>query len=118
MTIKIQTIDEQPLLIAAKGVVLGEGAASEPSPDESQTKLCRQWLARATPTHDSSLSSFWVKHVIENWAGTPISNGALIVAAHETGFPISRESDATHPNVNIGLTSSDVEEFDCGCGHP
>ena len=111
-------MDHQSLSISEKGVVADELASLEPAPQESQTELCRQWLSRAKPTTASKLSSFWVKHVVENWAGTPISNGALIVAAHAAGFPLSRDPDATHANVNIGLSSNDVEEFDCGCGHP
>lgn len=115
VTGKIQTTDHQSLTIGPAGVTTAEDI--EPI-DPQQLKLCQQWLSRAEPTPTPTLSSFWLKHVVENWAGAPISNGAIIVAAYQAGFPIAREANAKTGNVNIGLTSSDVEEFDCGCGHP
>jgi len=86
--------------------------------DQKEIDLCHQWLSRATIANPPQLSSFWIKHVVENWAGQNVSNGALIVAAFEAGFEIAKPKDEAGPNVAIGLDSTDIREFDCGCGHP
>ena len=117
---EIRTIDHLPLSIDERGVCDPSDSQQVRSNllEPKQIELCKQWLSRATKSETPSISSFWVKHVVESWAGTSISNGALIVAAYEAGFPIARERNATDANVTIGLHSTDVEEFDCGCGHP
>ena len=56
--------------------------------------------------------------MVENWAGKEISNGALIFAAFEAGFEIAKPEGEAGSSVSIGLDSTDLREFDCGCGHP
>ena len=71
------------------------------------------------PLHSHPNSAvFGVKHVVENWAGQKISNGALIVAAYQAGFEIEKPADEAGANVTLGLDATDLREFDCGCGHP
>ncbi len=118
------TNDHRSLTIVASGI-LSHGSADDQHPtldqekiDQKEIDLCHQWLSRATIANPPQLSSFWIKHVVENWAGQNISNGALIVAAFEAGFEIAKPIDEAGPNVAIGLDSTDIREFDCGCGHP
>jgi hypothetical protein len=59
-----------------------------------------------------------VKHVVENWAGQKICNGALIVAAYQAGFEIAKPAGESGVSVTLGLDATDLREFDCGCGHP
>lgn len=113
------TNDHRSLRIVARGIV-GNGLTEDQNAvvDQKEIALCHQWLSRATVANPPQLSSFWIKHVVENWAGQSVSNGALIVAAFEAGFEIAKPIDEVGPNVTIGLDSTDIREFDCGCGHP
>ncbi|MAI73201.1 MAG: hypothetical protein CMM01_20160 [Rhodopirellula sp.] len=113
------TNDQRSLKIIASGIIAPDSSEDEhPAIPRKQIDLCLQWLSRATVASPPQFSSFWVKHVIENWAGQEISNGALIVAAFEAGFELSKPKDEEGSNVSIGLESTDLREFDCGCGHP
>ena len=86
--------------------------------DDRQIELCKRWFSQAEATEAPCLNSFWLKHVVENWAGEEISNGAVIIAAYQSGFPIGHDTDRETANVNIGVSTACVDEFDCGCGHP
>jgi hypothetical protein len=114
LTNQVQTIDGQQLLISSQGVCFGE-VTSDPV-DPKQVEACLRWFKQASPTDTPNINSFWLKHVVENWAGMPISNGALIVAASQAGFVIGRESDSENANVEIGVAVNCINEFDCGCG--
>lgn len=113
------TNDNRPLKIVASGILDHCSPQDEDTAiPQRQIDLCHQWLSRATLKSPPQFNSFWVKHVVENWAGQEISNGALIVAAFEAGFEIAKPKDEAGPSVSIGLDSTDLREFDCGCGHP
>jgi hypothetical protein len=118
----VMTTSGQRLQITAEGV---RGAAadslSEVDPaqvDPAQVDACVRWFERAESTQEPTVSSFWLKHVVEHWAGTFISNGAVIIAAYKMGFPIGREPAESSANVTIGVATHCIDEFDCGCGHP
>ena len=86
--------------------------------DLAEVKLCLLWFDRARATEQPTVNSFWLGHVIQQWAGTSISHGAVIVAAHRMGFSIGREPGEVSANVTIGVATDCIDEFDCGCGHP
>ena len=113
----VMTADGQRLQITAEGV-RGSAADSLSEVDPAQVKACIRWFERAESTLEPTVSSFWLKHVVEHWAGTFISNGAVIVAAYKMGFPIGREPAESSANVTIGVATHCIDEFDCGCGHP
>ncbi|HBV64098.1 MAG TPA: hypothetical protein DEF45_13875 [Rhodopirellula sp.] len=119
MSHTVITNENRCLRVVASGIV-GDPSTVEGNSviPQKQIDLCHQWLSRATVARPPQFSSFWVKHVVENWAGQEISNGALIVAAFEAGFEISKPNNDPGANVSIGLDSIDLREFDCGCGHP
>lgn len=61
------------------------------APDEGQVALCLDWLrryARHRKTANTSIGSYGLKHAVERWAGTYISNGAFIEAARHVGAGI------------------------------
>jgi hypothetical protein len=113
------TNDQRSLQIVASGIIAPD-TIEDATAAISQTEidLCRKWLSRATVSRPPKFSSFWVKHVVENWAGQHISNGALIVAAFQAGFEIAKPQGESGANVALGLDATDLREFDCGCGHP
>jgi len=117
LTDEVETVEGLRLTVGQSGVVRDVSDAVDPI-DDKQVKLCTDWFAQAKVTPTPSLNSFWLKHVVENWAGTFISNGAVIIAAYRAGFPIGRDSDNQTVNVTIGVSTESVDEFDCGCGHP
>jgi hypothetical protein len=114
---QVKTIGGEHLQIGADGVVDPQ-ASSFVEVDVAQVKECVQWLGRAESTTEATVSSFWLKHIVQQSAGTFVSNGALIVAAHRMGFPIDRDLDEESANVKIGVAKHCVDEFECGCGHP
>ena len=115
----VTTNDHRSLKIVASGILAPDATEGDNTAiPQEQIVLCRKWLSRATIANPPQFNSFWIKHVVENWAGQSVSNGALIVAAFEAGFEIAKPIDEVGPNVTIGLDSTDIREFDCGCGHP
>ena len=113
----METVEGERLEVGQKGVVDSEATTLD-AIDEDQIKLCVRWLTQAEATSIPTLNSFWLKHVIENWAGTSISNGAVILAAYRMGIPIGRDADCLTANVTVAVAPQSVDEFDCGCGHP
>lgn len=119
MSHTVITNDNRSLKIVASGIFDHGLAENEDAAiSQKQIDLCHQWLSKATVANPPQFSSFWVKHVVENWAGQQISNGALIVAAFEAGFELAKPKNEPGSNVTIGLDATDLREFDCGCGHP
>ncbi len=115
----ITTKEQRKLLIGPSGILDAENhTQTEHTIEPHEIAICHKWLTRATVARPPEFSSFWVKHVVENWAGEKISHGALIVAAHEAGFEISKPEHESGSNVSLGLDATDLREFDCGCGHP
>jgi hypothetical protein len=58
-----------------------------------QFEYARAWLSavpkRSAPNRDYG-HSYGLKHVVEKWAGSYVSNGMLIAAALHLGLPIAR----------------------------
>ena len=50
----------------------------------AEVALCEQWLSEGQDLNDRS--SYGLKHDVENWPDTYISNGALIAAALGMGY--------------------------------
>ena len=48
------------------------------------------WLRLLPRVKAPNLSSYWMKHVAEDWAGNYVSNGALIAAALMLGIVVVR----------------------------
>ena len=114
---EVMTIGGERLQIGADGVVDPQ-SQSYVEVDLSEVKECVNWLGRAESTEEATVNSFWLKLVVQQWSGSDISNGAVIVAAHRLGFPIDRDPAQKNANVVIGLARHCIDEFDCGCGHP
>jgi len=61
-------------------------------PDRSQVDICRDWLrafGEKTKTIRPSWNSYGLKHVVERWKGTYVSNGAFVAAALLEGYDIA-----------------------------
>lgn len=117
MLSEVTTVSGEKLCIGAAGVVKQQDTSFQ-EVDLKQVKQCLLWLDRAQATGEPTVSSFWLQHVVQQWAGMSISNGAVIVAAHRLGFAIGREPGDVSANVSIGVATHCIDEFDCGCGHP
>jgi len=77
------------------------------APDAGEVQLCRDWLkayAEKTNTPRPRSSSYGLKHVVETWAGTYVSNGAFIVAAMLEGYTITPSGpDSLNAHFNMSL---------------
>jgi hypothetical protein len=111
----IITVSGETLFVGADGVTSPSTAGALPI-DDLQIRECLRWFERAEKTEEATVNSFWLKHFVQHWSGTPVSHGAVIVAAYRSGFPIARSADNASPNVTIGVAQHCIDEYDCGCG--
>ena len=109
----VQTVDGKTLTIGQKGAV--ENATSTPV-DAEQIKWCVRWFAQFEPVESPTINCSWIAAVISRWAGMTIEEGAVILAASRSGFPIGSETKRRPSTINIGVDKQAVNEFDCGCG--
>lgn len=78
-------------------------------PKQFQIDLCITWLlqwGRKRKSLNYDWTSYQLKHVVERWAGTYISNGAFIQAAINLGYKIKRYRGGTTATMNIGLSQN------------
>ena len=70
-------------------------------PDEIET--CEEWLTEYSKTYSKirNETSHSLKEMVEDWAGTYVSNGAFIQAAHNLGYRIKVINDG--PNACFGI---------------
>lgn len=91
--------------ITANGVVLKKDFIENSTlPASSEISICEKWLsdfAKPQSRYNNSHSSYGLKHKVEEWAGTYISNGAFIFAAHSLGFPVKVIENG--PNAYFGM---------------
>jgi hypothetical protein len=79
----------------------GDQSYLDREPVESEVMCCIDWIDQYTTprkTANTRTSSYGLKHVVEKWAGTYISNGAFILAAKRKGVKIV-PFDPSSPNV-------------------
>ena len=75
-------------------------------PTNSEIALCEKWLsnfsepqARFNDIH----TSYGLKHQVEKWAGTYVSNGAFIFAAYSLKYPVKVLEDGSNAIFGIKL---------------
>ncbi len=94
-----------PIYVEGYGYVNSEGFADEPgqSPSTKEVALCKEWIQQyALPTERfGHYSSYFLKHVVERWAGEYVSNGAFIQAALELGYSVRRTEDTPNAVFNM-----------------
>jgi len=69
-------------------------------------RICCEWLARCRTRKTVNTrigTSYTLKHVVEEWAGYYISNGAFVAAVIHMGISYKCEYDFV--NVHVGLSS-------------
>jgi hypothetical protein len=60
--------------------------------DPKQVQLCEDWItSTALPCKKATGYSYGLKHVVERWANTYISNGAFIQASLNLGLVVEPE---------------------------
>lgn len=72
--------------------------------DPFNVKICREFLRRCERTKTARLSSYWLKHRIEEWAGRYVRNGECIQAALDLGLIVDPSLEDRSPNVNVGIS--------------
>jgi len=75
-------------------------------PNTREVDICRDWLrayGEKTKTIRPNWHSYGLKHVVERWRGTYVSNGAFIAAALLEGYNITPNSYA---NLNACFNPS------------
>lgn len=90
--------------IDAEGIRWGRPAANPV--DLSEVELCKQFFGMCTRKKTPEPSSYRLKHMIQAWAGSYISNGAAIRAAVECGLTL--KTWAGDINCLIGVSRPSV----------
>lgn len=70
----------------------------------NEIESCEEWLTEYSKTYSKigNESSYSLKHKVEDWADTYVSNGAFIQAAHNLGYPI-KDIDGLNAYFGIKL---------------
>ena len=83
--------NDSPAPIGVFGFVTPDTRTDDAEPPSPRTvELCKQWLASSWPQRVTD--SYALKHLVEQWCGEYIPNGALLAAAIELGIPVQRDS--------------------------
>lgn len=100
-------------------LVIGCDGIGDPEPPEAaQVATAVAFLRLLTPTHAAtwqSPGSYGLKHDAEQWGRVNglepyVSNGALIAAAVEIGYPIWHRGRGS-PNAAIGVSKRDLSRL-------
>jgi hypothetical protein len=86
--------------VDANGIVCG-GKTPKGDPELWQIEICKRFFNLCVPVKHPKRFSYGLKHEIENWAETYVSNGACICAAIEAGLTIKAIPNS--PNAYIGV---------------
>lgn len=84
------------------GLIVGNREPAHP-PSLRQVAAATRWLARCRMVIRPTVSSYAAKHWAERWAGSYVSNGALLVAAHHCGVPMRESRGVIGPALNCQL---------------
>lgn len=83
--------NDSPAPIGTFGFVTPDTRTDDAEPPSPRTvELCKQWLASSWPQRVTD--SYALKHLVEQWCGEYIPNGALLAAAIELDIPVQRDS--------------------------
>jgi len=77
--------------------------------DESLFILCRRWLSAQRKVKSPTTSSYYLKHVVENWAQVYIPQGVFIAAAIDLGWKYKDRRDCHAVTLYI---SKDLQYHD------
>jgi len=113
----VTTDTGEHLWIGVNGVTSALPVASD-IVHRSEIEQCSRWFALAKSTRKPTVNSFWLHQFVQNWVGEPVSHGAVILAAHQSGVVIGRDPGQVAAHVSIGISTECIDEFDCGCAHP
>lgn len=88
--------------VTASGLPVRE-TLGEDQPVDDEVDTCRHWLdqRRGSKYVKEAAHSYRLKHAVEAWADTYVSNGALIKAALIEGIAVRRVGSGV--NAHLGL---------------
>jgi hypothetical protein len=91
--------------ISADGIMLARRGAPYQEIISEQVARAMEFLTTLAPTKSARMCSYGLKHRAESWAGTYISNGALIVAAIALDLAVRSAGDdfEANPNCFVGV---------------
>ena|ERR1700722_4352528 len=101
--------------LSANGIFAGgDGRGCRPAPQPivaSQFEDALAFLSRLTPTKTARICSYVLKHIAERWAGSYISNGALIAAALALRLVVETypPSWGDNPTVAVGVSRKSLK---------
>ncbi|MCS7260605.1 MAG: hypothetical protein NZ765_07475 [Anaerolineae bacterium] len=96
--------------VAKKRLSWAQSPGYDEPPPEEAVMACLRWLEQcAKPAKRRSYSSYWLKHVVEEWCGDYIPNGAMIEAAIRAGYRVEPYGP-TNPNCAIWLVYTGGED--------
>jgi hypothetical protein len=94
-----------------EGVSFGCDKQRRPFEDSALTQVvvCKHWLETREPVYGRCrrTSSYFLKHVVEEWAGFYVSNAAFIAAACALDFN-QKQADHDSPVTLVGISKDSL----------
>ncbi len=84
----------------------GDALAPFSENDEKEIEICKRWISTfisPRTTLNNQYSSYGMKHLVEDWAETYVSNGAFIAAAIDLGYRY-KQGQAKSPNAVFNMS--------------
>lgn len=101
----------------AKKIILGSEGFDRNSPiSNEEVKLCKEWIKKCITkrkTINEEKGSYGLKHVVEKYYKTYISNGAFIKAAIEMGFDYRQ--NGLNAFFNMSFVKAKKNKDSCFC---
>ena len=78
--------------------------------DEKMVGICVQWLGHQTIIKSINMrrSSYGIKHIVEKWADTYVSNDSFIEAVKLTGIPYKQLKNS--PNIAVAISEKTIKK--------
>lgn len=96
-------INGWPVQVDRLGLVRCRDSNGDP-PSEAEIRVAMRWLERATTIKTANVATDDVGWTIERRTGRPISNGAVILAAHRLGIPIACKRNRYASTARLGIS--------------
>jgi len=78
-------------------------------PKRKEINICFAWLNKVVrkKSFNTNISSYGLKHLVEEDRNTYVSNGAFIIAAIRSGFKI-KQTWIRSPNIYINISNKSI----------
>jgi hypothetical protein len=80
---------------------------------EVQVNICKEWIqkfCKERKTINTRISSYRLKHEVEEWSKEHIDNGAFIAAAVDSGYHYKQDGDSPNALFNLSIINISADK--------